>query len=105
MSDEPVDLGDRESVKKRDKEIRVNKATREEMIRAVMGMPQGRALIRWILFDICHIEEPSFTTNGLTMAFREGERNIGQRIKADILMTREDANNYYQMLREHDTYE
>jgi hypothetical protein len=49
----------------------------------VMSDPVGREYF-WDLLASCHLYSTSFGTNALIMAFREGERNVGIRIAADL---------------------
>ena len=57
-------------------------ATEVRDLQHVMGTPQGRRFV-WRLLDRCHIYTSSFTGNSETY-FREGERNIGLMLFADI---------------------
>jgi hypothetical protein len=63
-----------------------------------MAEPSGREYI-YDLLASCHIYSTSFAHNALTMAFAEGERNIGLRLGADITEAAPDL--YLTMLREH----
>jgi hypothetical protein len=64
------------SVSKRTKDTLRSAHARAEMLRAIMGLRQGRDFISDYLAR-CHINAPSFSVEPLRMAFLEGERNIG----------------------------
>ena len=62
----------------------------------LMSDPRGRRLMRhWL--EICHVDHSTFTGNSTGM-FKEGERNIGLQLKAQI--TEFAFEQYVTMLRE-----
>jgi hypothetical protein len=92
-----TDLGDPTAVRERNKRNREGATERKEMLKAVMGLKQGRALVAdWLAR--CHVNAPSFNPDALRMAFAEGERNIGLQMLADI--TSATPAEYATMLRE-----
>ena len=48
----------------------------EEDVRWLMGSPRGRRMVRRLL-DRSGVYKPSFSTNAIDMAFKEGNRNYG----------------------------
>ena len=62
------------------KMVQVNAA-----LKALCEVPQGRDLLTWLMWDLCHADQTTFTGNALTGAFMEGERNVGLRLKAQLL--------------------
>lgn len=67
-------------------------------LRWLMGHKQGRRIAARVL-EKAHVHHTSFNTNASVTAFREGERNVGLWLQADILDTCPEA--YMQMLKEH----
>lgn len=53
-------------------------------VNQLMSTNQGRQYV-YNLLCICHVFSPSFNTNALSMAFAEGERNVGLILMADIM--------------------
>ncbi len=80
---EAFDAGNSEHVEKKKKRVKLNENGANSAIRGVMSMPEGRAFFWWMLTE-CHVHGNSFHQNGLTMAFNEGERNIGLKIEARL---------------------
>lgn len=78
-------LADPGAVRAGKAEARRREADREEMVRAVVGLPQGRKWLREVIFTWCHVNAPSINEIPALMGFAEGERNIGQRLLADVL--------------------
>lgn len=56
----------------------------QEDLKFVMSHLQGRRLM-WRLLSKAGVYRTSFSQNGLEMAFREGERNLGLFLQAEIL--------------------
>jgi hypothetical protein len=92
-----TNLGDPKDVSKRSKDTLRAAAERREMLRAIMGLRQGRDFINDYL-GRCHINAPSFSPDALRMAFLEGERNIGLQLLADVTSAVPEL--YAQMLKE-----
>lgn len=55
-----------------------------EDFKFVMSHQQGRRLM-WRLLSKAGVYRTSFSQNGLEMAFREGQRNLGLFLQAEIL--------------------
>lgn len=77
------DVGNAEHVEKKKHRVKVGEHGANSAIRGIMSMPEGRAFFWWLL-EQCHVHGNSFHQNGLTMAFNEGERNIGLKIEARL---------------------
>lgn len=69
----------------------------EEDLKFVMSHQQGRRLM-WRLLSKAGVYRTSFSQNGLEMAFREGQRNLGLFLQAEILDACPDR--HQQMLKE-----
>lgn len=67
-------------------------------LRWILGDARGRRFITKLLFIYCHWGMTSFSESASMTAFNEGERNIGNRIYADLIEAKESA--FSQMLRE-----
>lgn len=94
-----VDLGDQESVRERNKDLRPAAVLRAEMLKAIMGLKQGRKWIYWLLGE-CHVFAPIFDKNALSMAHSEGERNVGLKVLAELQSNHEMIGFYNLMLNE-----
>src|SRR5580765_5047525 len=68
-----------------------------QLLAKFMSTPDGRAYFHDLLVS-CHIFSTSFAPNALSMAFNEGNRNVGLRLAADITEASPDL--FLQMLRE-----
>lgn len=66
-------------------------------IQTIMSKRYGRRFI-WKILEWAHIHETNFSSDPLVMAFREGERNIGLRLAADVMNLTPDE--YLKMRRE-----
>lgn len=78
-----TDLSDPLDVRKRNREVAAAAKRRQEMVMAVMTMPQGRELI-WEILEWCRPFANPFKYDALATAFACGEMNIGQRLIAAI---------------------
>ena len=78
----------RESIKRKEE--------REDMLK-LLGMPEGRRVF-WRLLSFCNIYGSSYSDNPGFMAFREGQRNVGNKILADIMSVAPEA--YITMMKE-----
>ena len=91
LSDEPRE------VRNQRRRARIKRRDQLAFITKVLGDPNGR---EWFydLLSTCHQFSTSFDPNALKMSFREGERNVGLRIVADIIEASSDL--YLLMLKE-----
>lgn len=80
-----TNVGDRKSIRAAEKAAAIAAAERVAVTREIMSTTFGRAWM-WDLLAQCHVFASTFTPSPLTTAFAEGERNIGLRLMADILM-------------------
>jgi hypothetical protein len=76
---------------------RVSRRQHLALLAKFLGDPEGRRYF-YDLLASAHAFSTSFATNALSMAFREGERNFGIRLLADIVEASPDA--YLLMLKE-----
>lgn len=83
--------------RERQREDRIRRRDQLALLLKVMSEPIGRSYF-YDLLASCHVYSSSFGTNALAMAFREGERNVGIRIGADLTEASPDL--YLQMLKE-----
>jgi hypothetical protein len=70
----------------------------EGIVHTVMSTKAGREWM-YSLLASCHCFGTSFTGEALSMAFKEGERNIGNMLISSIMKTSPD--NFIEMLKEH----
>lgn len=94
------DAGDEDHVAARSQDAKAREAQRREGLRKIMGSPEGR-LWMYGLLEACGVFRTSFTGNSETF-MREGQRNIGLRIMAEIDRDHDQA--YVQMCREAKAY-
>ncbi len=88
---------DTKSIRKAEKHAKQAEADRRTVVCSIMSNPLGRSWVHDRLLR-CHCFTSSFSTNALTTAFNEGERNIGLQDLADIMQFAPDQ--YIQMMRE-----
>lgn len=94
---EPSYAGDRLAAKQR-QEARDSELARKYSIELAMSTPMGRRFI-WDQLASCHVFSMSYTPGSFdATAFREGERNIGQRLMMDV--QRFAPNEYLMAVRE-----
>jgi hypothetical protein len=62
-----------------------------------MGSQAGRGWMFELLAG-CHVYETSFSTNALSMAYHEGERNVGLKLVAALAVACPER--YLEMMRE-----
>lgn len=96
MSD---DHSDRAQIRSARREARVKRRDQLALLGRLMAEPHGREFF-YDLLSACHMFNTSFATNALQMAFREGERNVGLRLTADITEAAPDQ--FLLMLKERD---
>lgn len=92
------DASNREHVKRRERLSKIIENKQGAVVKGIMSSTEGRAWMWWFVFQVCHVNESSFSTNGLTMAEREGERNAGQQLHSQLLALCPDE--YVMMLKE-----
>lgn len=88
---------DLRSLKRKAREARLAEAQRRDITVQLMSSPAGRVWVLDIL-EHCNIFATSFSVNALQTAFREGQRDVGLRLLADIVSFSPDQ--YIQMMRE-----
>lgn len=79
----PFDAGDPEAVKARKRELKGAETLRLDALKAIMGVPNGRAYMWWLLGQ-CGIYRSSFAGDPHRTAFNEGQRNIGLIVFAEL---------------------
>jgi hypothetical protein len=94
---EPYNAAERSHVKALAKTARFVEKAGLETVRGIMDTSSGRAWMLSVL-NRCHIFSASFNTNALSMAFSEGERNVGLQFLKDIMAAAPDM--YTVMMRE-----
>lgn len=95
--DLPFDASDENAVRARKRTAGQRQKRDDEVVRAILTTHDGRAWLNSLLVA-AHIFESSFIPDAMSMAFREGERNTGLKLLAQI--TRVDPDSYVLMMRE-----
>lgn len=88
---------DRKQIREAKRTARQDDRARQATIASIMSTNLGRQYV-YNLLSRCHMFGTSFSTNALSMAFAEGERNIGLALVADIMPICSDQ--YITMIRE-----
>lgn len=96
MTRRPDNAADEETLKVRERLTRRRENRQRGNLKQIMATPAGREFM-WVLLDRCGIYRSSFTGNSETF-FREGERNIGLYLTAQL--NRECVAEYAEMQRE-----
>lgn len=98
VSEEAYDSSDPKSVNDARKRSARKRRERLEMVRVAMSSENGRAWF-YDLLEFCHMWTTSFQQNDPHFtSFREGERNIGLKVLADIMAASPDQ--YVTMVKE-----
>jgi len=90
-------IGDAEGVEARNKKVKAAAAKADAAIAAIMQHPETRAWVYGLLAN-CGMFRSSFDRSALSMAFNEGQRNIGLGVTAEIMRVVPES--YTQMVRE-----
>jgi hypothetical protein len=77
------DAGDRTRLAERQRRRRAAEQRDDADLAWLMARPEGRRFVRRLL-GLCHLYESSFTGTEATF-FREGERNVGLQLLAEIV--------------------
>ena len=78
---------------------------RVETLQAMLSTPAGRALLAWVLFELCGFTQSTVsaspTAEGLHASnlFRAGQRDVA--LKLHQVLRRADSSGYIVLLREH----
>lgn len=91
------DASDAEQVKGAEAAADLRRRADAAAIKKIMETPNGRNWM-WSLFERGHIWETSFSQDGATMAFREGERNYALALMAEV--GRADPDGFAKMMAE-----
>lgn len=95
---EDFDASNPEQVKKAKVAAETRDALSREFLTEALSKPAGRNWF-WSLLSACHVFETSFQQGDpMSTAFREGERNVGLRMIAEI--TNASPDSLVQMMKE-----
>ena len=90
---DPTDIAGAEQAKRQEARKAKNlRLTELDDIKWLMGEKRGRRFM-WRLLSRTGIYATSFSTNGMQMAYREGERSVGLDFLADVHLVDPDAHN------------
>ena len=88
---------DRKDIRRAEKEAKLfEQQRREVMVDLMSTMPKRRWMLE--ILEACHVFATSFNRDSHTMAFMEGQRDIGLRLLNDIMASSPDE--YILMMRE-----
>jgi hypothetical protein len=89
--------GNRKDIRRGEKDAKLADQQRKEIVTQIMQTMPGR---RWMLekLEECHVFRTSFNRDSSTMAFMEGQRDIGLKLLNDIMASCPDE--YLLMMRE-----
>lgn len=91
------DLSEKADVRTRAKRARKQQQGLDGTLRGIMGTGTGRAWL-WYILSTCHSFELEVPGDAITMAFRNGERNVGIRLLSDVMRVAPDE--FVAMMRE-----
>jgi hypothetical protein len=91
------DLGDEKDVRARKRRVGKQQKGLDDTLRGIMGSGTGRAWI-WYILSTCRSFELEVPSDAIAMAFRNGERNVGIRLLADVMRVAPDE--FVAMMRE-----
>lgn len=96
--EQPYNASDPEQINLARKKYSRKKAGHLQVLKALMELADGRMFV-YELLEFCHMYQSSFMQGDpYSTAFREGERNVGLRLTADIMSAA--PNDYVKMLQE-----
>lgn len=96
--DKPYNAADPEQVAIRRKQALRRKAEAEDVVKSLLATVAGRRWL-WSRLEFCHVHTISYDPQSdRNTAFREGERNVGNMLLAEIMHA--DSNGYVRMLKE-----
>ncbi len=75
--------GDEQHVRKAKEGQKKRELLKKSALRNIMNTPEGRMWM-WDLLSRCGVYHSSYSSDALAMAFREGHRNIGLHLTAEI---------------------
>jgi hypothetical protein len=78
------DPDDIKQVRRAERLERKRNQTLRNALALVLALPEGR-LIWSALLDSCRVDEPTFSTDALEMAYLNGRRALGCELKADVI--------------------
>ena len=78
-----TNLADEASVSEREKTLQLRAAQDRRVVMELMSQPIGRNWM-WSVLEGCHILSSSFSPEPTLTAFREGERNVGLQLWAQM---------------------
>lgn len=101
---EPYNAGKRGHVAAKKRAQKDYEKQRRDMLAALLNVQPGRSFLRWLLFEICEINQmaadATYSTN-LTF-WRDGKRHVGRIIESEALtMGATVRDNYAQLMKEH----
>lgn len=92
-------VADPEQVNQADLKERINAKDETRDLLAVLATPQGRRVM-WRVLTRCHLYHAGFCEPN-AMMFREGERNVGAWLQAEIIRAGPEA--YIEMMKNGDS--
>nr|DAN78451.1 MAG TPA: hypothetical protein [Caudoviricetes sp.] len=85
MPGDPIDIAHQQHAAHEGAALRRQVRQRElESLRALLGLPQGRAFVRLLLERTGVFRSSYAAGDALAMAFQEGARNVGLQVIADL---------------------
>lgn len=93
----PTNIGEAEGVAALARKALTTRQQDELIAANIMSTPHGRAWY-WRKLEAAHIFATDFTGEALSGAFRQGERNIGIQLHAELMRAAPDA--YVLMIKE-----
>lgn len=97
--DIPTDVANEASIKAVAKEAKQRDQKRKVALGECLKVREIREVFGEMIFEWCHIEQPSISSEIVRMGFLEGERNVGQRLRAELAAANPEG--YLLMVREY----
>lgn len=70
-------LASHEALRRAQEHDRLRTEARQLAFRQVLGSPQGRHVLSYVLFELCKADGGTFNGNGPQTFFNEGRRSVG----------------------------
>lgn len=77
-------VADEEMIERREQDIADANLQKNNDLRTLMDMPEGRRFLKRLMVETCHMFGGGFCSSGSEMYYNSGSRSVGMNIKEQI---------------------